>query len=158
MRGSHRLGFLWGAPDALLSGETLALLLRFSIMDTQMGRRSRRGPTHRCFRGEVHVQEKRSIDLAEAKQLVLEDLESFIKDYPVDQNCLREDYLEAPCCWMFFLTPNALKRVAGPVIADLTFVVSKRGELRYFPDLSGDEKFLNDYVSKMSDHFRERGL
>ncbi|QGZ39547.1 hypothetical protein [Pseudoduganella flava] len=102
--------------------------------------------------------EKRLIDVGEAKQLVLEDLKSFVKDYPIDQNCLREDYLEASRCWMFFLTPEVLKQVAGPLIADLTFVVSKHGELRCFPGLSGTAEFLSDYVRKMSDHFREQGL
>jgi hypothetical protein len=72
-------------------------------------------------------------------------------------NYLRDEFLEADNCWMFFrnLDVDVPQSVITPHFA---YAVSKHGEMRLVPDLSSDRSRVLEYVKTMSAYFSRKNL
>jgi hypothetical protein len=78
-----------------------------------------------------------------------------------DMPALREEHLEAENCWMFFRNKDI--KLPDPstidgLLPDGAYCISKRGEGRIVPDFSDRPKECRDYLERISDYFKEKGL
>jgi hypothetical protein len=106
---------------------------------------------------------KREITFAEARARAENEARSTLKNYTTDPNMpvLRDEYLEAEHCWMFFRNPD----IKFPDLASgdgflpsWAYCWSKHGEGRAVADFSDDPAKCRAYLQKMSDYFKEKGL
>jgi hypothetical protein len=77
--------------------------------------------------------------------------------YITSPRVLRDDYLEAEHCWMYFMNDSYLLPVDLAPDTKWAHVVSKAGQYAMVQDFSGDADRLQAYLQSMSDYFRERG-
>ncbi len=70
---------------------------------------------------------------------------------------LRDDYLEAEHCWMYFLNDDYVQPVDATLGTRWAHVISKRGQYAMVQDFSDQPEKLQAYLQTMSDHFRDRG-
>ncbi|MFD1886777.1 hypothetical protein [Paenibacillus wenxiniae] len=82
-----------------------------------------------------------------------------LKDYANEETSfLSHEFMEAEYCWFFFRNKNIFGPPEQVLRWDCAFAVSKKGELNLIGDFSEDAKELEDYLQKMSNYFKERGL
>lgn len=88
-----------------------------------------------------------------AEEVAKEELKDFIKD--IDMPVLREDFLEAECCWFFFKD----RKIVIPLgyLKNWAYAVSKKGYLILIVDYSDDPAKLHEYLEQFSNHLKERG-
>lgn len=103
------------------------------------------------------------ISFEEARKLAEADARENLKVFMTDPATppLRHEYLEAEHCWMFFRNLNIKLPDPGSVdgmIPDCAYCFSKSGEGREVADLSDDPVKCREYLQKMSDYFKEKGL
>jgi hypothetical protein len=109
------------------------------------------------------TERKKEITYADARvraeKTARRELAYYISD--PDMPALRDEYLEAENCWMFFR--NLAIKLPDPTSVDgmlpsWAYCWSKRGEGRIIADLSDDPAKCRAYLQKMSDYFKEKGL
>ncbi|MFG0217136.1 hypothetical protein ACFU8X_29190 [Brevibacillus porteri] len=90
-----------------------------------------------------------------AEQLAFQRLNNYRKGEHI--KLLREDYLEAECCWFFFRN----KEIEGPDdgfrLWDCAYSISKKGECGTVIDYSDYPEKLNEYILQFSDRCKEKG-
>lgn len=69
---------------------------------------------------------------------------------------LRDDFLEAEHCWMFFTSDASLRPADAAPETKLAHVVSKRGSYVMVQDFSDDMHKLAATLRAMSDYFHQR--
>ena len=67
---------------------------------------------------------------------------------------LREGYLEAEHCWMFFMSEAYERPIDATLETKWAHVISKQGTYAMVQDFSGDAEKLKAYLQTMSDYFR----
>jgi hypothetical protein len=95
----------------------------------------------------------------EAENEARRSLRNFMSD--PDMPALRDEYLEAEHCWMFFRNPDIKfpDRASGDgMLPDGAYCWSKHGEGRVVADFSDDPAKCRAFLQKMSDYFKEKGL
>jgi hypothetical protein len=105
----------------------------------------------------------RAITFAEARAQAENTARRRLKNFMSDPNmpALRDEYLEAEHCWMFFR--NLDIKLPDPASVDGllpsdAYCWSKHGEGRLVADFSDDPAKCRAYLQKMSDYFKEKGL
>jgi hypothetical protein len=97
----------------------------------------------------------KEVSFCDAKNLAelsaLGNLKNFLKDEKT--SLLREDYLEAEHCWVFFRNKEIIVPPESSLGGDCAYAVSKAGEVRQIADLSSDNEQSLAYLQKMSDYF-----
>lgn len=90
-----------------------------------------------------------------ATQLASYHLAELLSDGSV--KLLRDKYLEAENCWMFFINEEI---VIPPkyTLSHFSYCVSKKGNSRSVPDFSDDPIQLQKYLKDMSDYFAQDDL
>jgi hypothetical protein len=99
------------------------------------------------------------ITLDQAKKIASELAHTHLSPYWTDKSIplLKEDHLEAESCWMFFRNP-AIEITQEGALADWAYCISKKGTARSIADFSDDPILTQEYLQKMSNHFKDRGL
>ena len=98
------------------------------------------------------------ITFKEAKAIAEEDARKNLYEFREDisQAFLREEFLEAECCWIFFRN----KEITGPperaLTWDCAYAVSKKGNCYTIADRSDEPEELNKYISHFSSHLKRR--
>lgn len=70
---------------------------------------------------------------------------------------LRDDYLEAEHCWMYFISDACVLPADAALGTKWAHVVSKRGTYAMVQDFSGDADRLKAYLQTMSEYFFKGG-
>jgi len=100
------------------------------------------------------------ISLSQAREIAEENALWKLQPYMTNftTSVLREHFEEAECCWFFFRN----KEIVGPPEQALrwawAYAVSKKGEVSIIADYSDQPEKLQEYLKKMSDYFKEKGL
>ncbi len=68
---------------------------------------------------------------------------------------LRDDYLEAEFCWMYFMSDAYVQPDDAAPAPRYAHVVSKQGTYARVPDVSGDGNKLWASLQALSRHFQE---
>ena len=97
-----------------------------------------------------------SISLDQARKIAEDAARMNLSDFLLDSpdKILRDEYLEAEYCWMFFRCRKIVVPPEASLRGDWAYAVSKTGLVRDVPDLSDDRERLHAYLEKMSDYFR----
>ena len=102
---------------------------------------------------------EKQITMREAKKIAENAAKEQLQSYANSKiSFLSDEFMEADYCWFFFRN----KKIIGPpeevLNWDWAYAVSKKGELSLIADYSKDTEALKDYLKKMSNYFRDRGL
>lgn len=90
------------------------------------------------------------------EQAAKERLQSYIKDKKT--SLLSERIEEVEHCWFFFRNEDIVGAPDRALQWGWAYAISKKGEVSIIGDLSHDPIALNEYLNKMSNYFKERGL
>ncbi len=90
-----------------------------------------------------------------AENAARDQLEEYVNE---EMLFLDTEYKEAEYCWFFFRNKNIVGPPEQALRWDCAYAISKKGEVSVIGDFSKDAKKLEDYLQKMSNYFRDRGL
>jgi hypothetical protein len=98
------------------------------------------------------------------QEITFEQARKLAEDTAVKQvgmfrnNCeipvLREEYVEAECCWFFFRN-RQIEIPESMSLKDCAYAISKKGQVYGIADYSDNHIKLNEYLEKFSEHLKE---
>ena len=99
-----------------------------------------------------------AISQSQARALAEQHSRAELGDFAwVASRVLRDDYLEAEHCWMFFMSDAVVLPIDAAVDGKWAHVISKKGKYAMVRDYSSDADKLQGYLQTVSEYFRERG-
>ncbi|WP_322925076.1 hypothetical protein [Paenibacillus campi] len=101
----------------------------------------------------------KQITFETARKIAEKAAKKRLKDYATEEALFLSDtFKETKYCWFFFRNNSIVGPPEEVLSWDCAYAVSKKGELNVIGDFSDDPIKLEDYLQKMSNYFKERGL